>query len=82
MKAGASAVVATLWPVDDRSAFELATAIHQELIKGRSTAEALRTAQQTMRQHGRTDVVDWAAAVVLGGDVTTSAPTSTRSEMR
>jgi CHAT domain-containing protein len=73
LKAGASSVIATLWAVDDQRAFELGTAIHNELKQGRSAADALRTAQLTLRRNGLTDIADWAASVVLGGDVTTTS---------
>jgi len=83
LKAGASSVIATLWPVDDQRALEMATAVHEQLKQGRSAADALRTAQIALRRNGQTDVADWAASVVLGGDVTTtSASNLERSQTR
>jgi CHAT domain-containing protein len=72
LSAGASSVIATLWPVDDERAFDLALTIHKELIRGRSAAEALRAAQLRAIRSGRTDVVDWAASIVIGRDVVIS----------
>jgi CHAT domain-containing protein len=69
LAAGAAAVVATLWPVDDRRAAVLAYVLHDRLQAGRSPEEALRSAQCWLADPDRrpldgmpTELADWAAA--------------------
>jgi CHAT domain-containing protein len=43
--AGAHSVLGSLWDVDDRATRMLLTALHEEMARGRTLAEAVRTAQ-------------------------------------
>ncbi|HXV63307.1 MAG TPA: CHAT domain-containing protein, partial [Vicinamibacteria bacterium] len=70
LAAGASAVVASLWDVDDEASTSLLVAFHRLLASGMLPAEALRSAQvefldtsEEMRR--RPDV--WAAFQFIGG---------------
>lgn len=49
LAAGASAVISTLWPVDDLATRLLVGRVYQEIQAGASTAEALRNAQLWLR---------------------------------
>ncbi len=67
--AGADAVVASLWRVDDRAAADLMGAFYRHLESGQETAAALRHAQLEIRDR-RPHPYDWAAFEVFGrGDV-------------
>lgn len=65
--AGASSVVATLWPVEDRVAERFTDAFYAHLAQGRTVAAAVRDAQRDLRAHAETAPVrDWAAFVASG----------------
>ncbi|MEM9655138.1 MAG: CHAT domain-containing protein [Actinomycetota bacterium] len=69
--AGARSVVGSLWTVDDDSAAYLSIAFHQALLRGLSSAEALREAQLAYledpdRRHP--DPHGWAAFRAIGFD--------------
>ena len=67
LAAGASNVVATLWPVDDEATARLWPVFYQSWIRGASPAEALRDAQLSLLRdprHG--DPRNWAAFQVTG----------------
>ncbi len=72
LSAGASAVVATLWPVDDAVTTDLMKEFYKELARGGTVASALREAQLEIRRHGDTShPFYWAGFVVIGdGSVT------------
>jgi tetratricopeptide (TPR) repeat protein len=64
---GAEAVVATLWPVEDRAAARFMGAFYEELARGRSVAGALGAAQEAVRAtEPGGDPFFWAGYVVLG----------------
>jgi CHAT domain-containing protein len=66
--AGASNVMATLWPVEDRATAELMTRFYVALRAGRSEAEALTEAQQTLlRNPGTAHPFYWAGFTLSGG---------------
>jgi tetratricopeptide (TPR) repeat protein len=69
---GVPAVVASLWPVDDRATARLVEALYDELARGRPAAAALKAAQQQLRRHRSTaQPADWAGFVLVGNpDVT------------
>jgi len=71
LAAGVSAVVATLWPVDDHTTADLMECFYAELAAGHTAAAALRTAQMTIRDHERrSHPFYWAGFVLVGdGDV-------------
>lgn len=65
--AGVSAVVATLWPIEDRSASDLFARLHNGLVQGLPVQDALRAAQSAAIAEGGNSDGQWAAvAVVLG----------------
>ena len=67
--AGADAVVASLWRVDDQAAAELMGAFYRRLQAGASAAGALRGAQLELRTQ-RPHPFDWAPFALFGrGDV-------------
>lgn len=70
--AGASRVMASVWPVRDRATAELMQRFYRALFRERlSPAAALRAAQLSMRQDSRwRDPYFWAAFVVQGDWVT------------
>jgi tetratricopeptide (TPR) repeat protein len=67
LSAGVPAVVATTWPVDDRTTADLMQRFYRELARGSSVAEALRRAQSAVRSRPATrHPFYWAGFVVLG----------------
>ncbi|HYI11141.1 MAG TPA: CHAT domain-containing protein [Thermoanaerobaculia bacterium] len=58
--AGASAVVGTLWEIEDRSTATLMKDLHRQLARGISPSEALRYAQQSAARRGD-PMSTWAA---------------------
>jgi CHAT domain-containing protein/predicted negative regulator of RcsB-dependent stress response len=65
LSAGATAVIATLWEVDDREAAEFTTRFHQQLLGGAGVADALRRASLGSLAAGRWV---WAAFAHYGSD--------------
>lgn len=63
--AGARCVVASLWPVRDRTTFEFMRVFYARVIAGASVAEALRHTRLEIRKR-RPDPYDWAGFVVIG----------------
>ncbi|SUD47969.1 CHAT domain [Nocardia otitidiscaviarum] len=66
LAAGARCCLSTLWQVDDASAAALVSAFYAELATGSTPAEALRSAQLTVRRT-RPEPYHWAGWVVEGG---------------
>ena len=50
LAAGAGAVVATLWPIDDRATRRMTLALHRHVLAGQSFAAALALAQRELRR--------------------------------
>jgi len=66
--AGASNVMATLWPVQDRATADLMTRFYAALAAGRPEAEALAEAQQAMLRNPATvHPFYWAGFTLSGG---------------
>jgi CHAT domain-containing protein len=66
--AGASNVMATLWPVQDRASADLMTRFYTTLQSGRPEAEALAEAQRAMlRNPGTAHPFYWAGFTLSGG---------------
>ena len=69
MHAGASSVAATLWKVDDRATSELMEHFYTNMLeKGLRPADALRAAQNTLRQDKRWQSPHYWAAFTLQGE--------------
>jgi CHAT domain-containing protein/Tfp pilus assembly protein PilF len=68
LSAGASNVLATLWPVDDRATADLMTQFYGALAAGRPEAEALAEAQRALLRNPRTThPFYWAGFTMNGG---------------
>lgn len=65
LQAGASAVVASLWPIEDEATLELMDLFYQGLAAGRDVPEALRRAMVELRIT-RPHPWHWASLAVLG----------------
>jgi CHAT domain-containing protein len=69
MHAGASSVVASLWEVDDRATAELMKLFYNNMLKrGMKTGEALRAAQNSIRQRPEWRSPHYWAAFTLQGE--------------
>lgn len=66
--AGAGAVVATLWSIDDEASELLIESFYKNLVAGQSAAEALRGAQRMMIAHPKYGAPYYWAGYVLTGD--------------
>lgn len=67
LAAGARAVVATLWKVDDEATFALMQEFYEQLAAGRTTGAALLAAQARVRSSpARSHPYFWAGVVLLG----------------
>jgi tetratricopeptide (TPR) repeat protein len=71
VSAGVPAVIATLWPVEDRATARLMEAFYAALARGETVAAALRKAQLAVRRNPRTrHPFFWAGFVLVGeGDI-------------
>lgn len=78
LAAGAPAVLASLWPVDDSSTAELVGAFYRALARGRTTAGALRDAQAELRSRPATRAPFHWAGFVLVGDGALAVPIARR----
>ena len=65
LSAGTTTVIATLWPVEDRTAERYMAAFYTALADGRPVAAAARVARTALRAEAK-NPRDWAAFVVLG----------------
>ena len=69
MYAGATSVVASLWKVEDEATAELMKIFYTEMLKnGKTPAEALRIAQNTIRQEPRWSAPHYWAGFTLQGE--------------
>ena len=66
MLAGAAAVVAAQWDVEDRATARLMSELYSRLARGTALARALAQALAA-RAHGGEHPIDWAGFAVLGG---------------
>ena len=70
LQAGAGAVLASLWPLEDAEAATLFSDLYRQLGRGVSVAEALRRAQASAAEGGLSSAT-WAGLTILGnGDLT------------
>ncbi|MFP3939291.1 MAG: CHAT domain-containing protein, partial [Thermoanaerobaculia bacterium] len=69
LSAGASRVLASLWPVDDRATAELMTRFYRHLlVDGEPASRALQRAQQSLRESAEWSAPHYWGAFVLQGD--------------
>ncbi|MBI2839937.1 MAG: CHAT domain-containing protein [Acidobacteria bacterium] len=67
-RAGASAIVATLWLVSDEATARLMRVFYEKLVKGASASTALQEAQLSVRRDPATShPFFWAPFIILGG---------------
>lgn len=66
MRSGARSVLATLWPVPDRSTAEFMSDFYRGLNSGLGKSQALRAAKLKMIRHGRAHPFYWAGYVLFG----------------
>jgi CHAT domain-containing protein len=66
LSAGASSVIATLWPIDDEPASIFFSRLHEKLAAGLSPAEALRQTQLESIRRGDVPASLWAAVQNIG----------------
>jgi len=66
LSAGAPAVIATLWPIDDETAATFFPRLHRRLAEGMPPALALREAQRESFQRGDVPMSLWAAVENFG----------------
>jgi len=67
LAAGASEVLATLWPVEDRTTARLMTAFYRDIADGASDADALTGAQRSVLRNPETaDPFYWAGFALVG----------------
>ncbi len=74
LSAGIPAVVATLWPVDDRHAEQFSRRFYDELSGGHTAAEALQRTRAWLRSRPETEHPYHWAGYVLVGEGTRSLP--------
>jgi tetratricopeptide (TPR) repeat protein len=72
LEAGASSVVASLWPVGDRAIEPMIDLLYQELASGATVGDAVNRAKRAARQRGLSPSV-WAAFAVTGDQRVTTA---------
>lgn len=69
LHAGARAVIASLWDLDDRAAAHLSSELHRALARGESPADAVRGAQLSLLRSGDPELSKpgaWAGIVTIG----------------
>jgi len=76
------AVVATLWPVEDRATADFMARFYDQLAAGRTAADALRRAQMSLRGAAATRHPYWWAGFVLVGDGRVRLPLERRGGFR
>jgi hypothetical protein len=75
LSAGVPAIVATLWPVDDRATEQLMRRFYAGLSRGLTASAALREAQRSLRDEPRTGhPFYWAGFVLVGNPEITARP--------
>ncbi len=74
LSAGATAVLGSLWPVDDRATARLMADVYRALAGGATAAEALARAQAAARQRPETAHPFYWAGFVLIGDGNVTVP--------
>ena len=67
---GARSVLVSLWALEDRATEHFMRRFYKNLIRGKSASESLHQAMKWMRDHGFSDVSEWAPFLLIGDDVT------------
>ena len=66
LASGASAVIASLWPVGDDATARFVEEFYRSLFRGRTTGESLADAQRALSARGGIPARDWAGFVLVG----------------
>ena len=67
---GARSVLVSLWALEDSATKHFMRRFYKNLIRGKSASESLHQAMKWMRDHGFSDVSEWAPFLLIGDDVT------------
>jgi CHAT domain-containing protein len=72
LAAGARAVVASLWAIDDKATLNFMVSFYTYLKMGESASKSLQQAMKDMREDGYDEPRHWAPFFLIGDDVTIS----------
>ncbi|KAK3751341.1 hypothetical protein QZH41_000832 [Actinostola sp. cb2023] len=72
LAAGARAVIASLWTIDDYVTLSFMVSLYSNLKMGHSASKSLQQAMEDIRKEGRTEPKYWAPFYLIGDDVTIS----------
>ena len=67
---GARSVLVSLWALEDSATKYFMRRFYKNLMCGKSASESLHQAMKWMRDHGFSDVSEWAPFLLIGDDVT------------
>ena len=67
---GARSVLVSLWALEDSATKHFMRRFYKNLMCGKSASESLHQAMKWMRDHGFSDVSEWAPFLLIGDDVT------------
>ena len=67
---GARSVLVSLWALEDSATEHFMRRFYENLVRGKSASESLHQAMKWMRDHGCSDVSEWAPFLLIGDDVT------------
>ena len=67
---GARSVLVSLWALKDSATKHFMRRFYKNLIRGKSASESLHQSMKWMRDHGFSDVSEWAPFLLIGDDVT------------
>ena len=67
---GARSVLVSLWALEDSATEHFMRRFYKNLMRGKSASESLHQAMKWMRDHGFSDVSEWAPFLLIGDDVT------------
>ena len=67
---GARSVLVSLWALKDSATKHFMRRFYKNLIRGKSASESLHQVMKWMRDHGFSDVSEWAPFLLIGDDAT------------
>ena len=67
---GARSVLVSLWALEDSATEHFMRRFYKNLMRKKSASESLHQAMKWMRDHGFSDVSEWAPFLLIGDDVT------------
>ena len=69
LESGARSVLVSLWALEDSATEHFMRRFYKNLMRGKSASESLHQAMKWMRDHGFSDVSEWAPFLLIGDDV-------------